>query len=137
MPKSKSDIVLRKGLKFWWHQHGRRLLTMQVDAIKGQKIKLTWEHYKGLARDEDPLTGKVEWTFEEYAACYNKEYVEPLTEKDLKSDEELCHSCNGTYFEVERDFEIMSCIWCEGGKRKKSPPTPPINKRGPFHPEIK
>ncbi len=126
------------GEMFWWYSHDRLLLVLTVlEETKPDTMRLKWEIYKGLVSPDEPRTGEIEWTMEEWNVAHLKQFVPPLTAANLGPDEELCRTCDGMYFETERDFEILGCIWCSGtGKRKKRPEEPKPTQRSPLHPEI-
>ncbi len=135
------------GNRYWWYSHSRMVLTITVVDVESDvpfdepnfgSVKLHWQLYKGLVSNTTITEGDVVWTGEEWNSASLMPHKNPLTEKDLEPDEQLCRSCNGTYFEVERDFDILPCIWCKTtGKTQKSlPPSKPV-RRSMVHPEVK
>jgi hypothetical protein len=127
------------GDEFWWFMTPRRLLKLRVVGTKPDEIKLYWWHYLGLYPSDSPMEGEISWTAQEWESAHLRRFKQPLAGSDLSSDEELCRSCHGSYFETERDLEIMGCIWCGGaGKTTKAPPAPPppTTRRSPFHPAV-
>lgn len=135
-----------EGSMFWWYKNARVVLKLTVLKTGYTKeastwsVTLKWDHYCGLVNTRDPeYTGDVTWNDREWDAANLMAYVEPMKEENLGPDEELCRSCNGTYFEMERDLDILRCIWCDKsrpGTNKKQPEATQPNKRSPFHPTV-
>jgi len=136
-----SEITLAKvedhrvGVSFWWKSNKDAYIFL-IASIADDVTAFDIKHI----RDETDV-GRVEWTKDEWdQAIKDKKLalaIPPVTEADLAGDEELCRSCNGTHWEQERDLEFIPCIWCERGKRKKAPPSPPKPvARSPFHPPM-
>ena len=136
MPDKAKATDPHPGDRYFWFANSRRLLVVEVVAVAAA-VTLRWWHYRGLACHGDPLQGEVVWTSAEWRAAHLMEFKAPIPETDVCPEEELCRTCGGTYFEVERDLEIMPCVWCDGtGKqaRRELPKAP--TRRSQLHPEV-
>lgn len=135
--EKKERVRPKKGASYFWFAGDKLLL---VVTVLGRKlyggVKIGYRHYLGQI-SRNFKSGIVIWDRLEWQHAQLKKYRAPVKEKDLKEDEELCPMCNGMYFEIERDLEILACVWCGGdGKRKKRPPTPMPTCRSPLHPQV-
>ena len=132
-------------LRFWWsgHKNPQHLISMIVAGIlRNDDILLQWNLDMGSVSSEDQRRGKVTWTRDEWDKAWNNaeclEYLDPVTVADLGPNEELCGHCSGTRFEIERDFDVIGCGWCNfTGKQVKRPESKPTTgRRSPMHPEL-
>ncbi len=142
----KENITPKEGDRYWWFKSDRVLLILTIIETTYEKeaakwdIKLRWDHYMGLVNTTNQeRSGEIVWNNDEWNAVSLIEFIQPIQEIDLAADEELCRSCRGMYFEVERDFEICGCIWCDKNKpgtTKRSESIPKSSQRSPLHPVV-